>query len=111
MKPKAIIADPNKLANAGVNTTRQAAILIHLGRCGLLGSTIPAISDALGIKVGTAANGIDVLLEAKLVTATRRSTGQGRAKHYVCTVHGWSVLTDPSDFSMFPHAQTALKKV
>lgn len=109
MKPKPIIADPLNLDRAGVATTRQAAIFIHLGRCGLLGSTIPTMAKTLKIHPSTVGAIVDSLTVAKLVTEYGRATGQGRAKKYVVTVHGWGVLTEPADFSMFPHAQTALK--
>jgi hypothetical protein len=28
----------------------------------------------------------------------------------VCTVRGWNLLTQPADFTMFPHSQLALQK-
>ena len=111
MKPRAIIADPLHLDRVGVTTTRQAAIFIHVGRCGLLGTTIPAASKVLGFHVSTVAQTMDALCEARLVTAYGRASGQGRAINYVVTGRGWEVLTAPADFSMFPHAQQALKKV
>lgn len=111
MKTKAILPDPLLLDRAGITTTRQAAIFIHIGRCGLLGTTIPAATRALKINPSTVAQTIHGLCELKLVTAYGKQTGQGRAANYVVTVPGWNLLTAPADFSMFPHAQTALGKV
>lgn len=109
MKLKTIIADPLILDQAGIVTMRQAAIFIHIGRCGLVGTTIPQIFEALRLRGGTVTNIVNHLLDLRVVTDTGRATGQGRAKNYVCTVRGWNLLTQPADFSMFPHSQLALE--
>jgi hypothetical protein len=112
MKPKPIIADPLILDRAGISTTRQAAIFIHIGRCGLIGTTIPQITEALAINHSTVRETIYILSEdLKLVTEAGRSNTKGRAFNYVVTIRGWQLLTSPADFSMFQHAQDALVRV
>ena len=109
MKTNPIIADPMALDRVGVVSTKQAGVLIHIGRCGLVGTTIPEMSTALRINGSTLTHIVGVLVDLKLITSAVRYNKQGRARNYVVTVRGWNLLTEPADFSMFPHVQTALK--
>ncbi len=89
---------------------RQAAVFIHLGRCGILGTSIPSMAKALAMPPSTVCAIIGTLRELKLVTDYGRSNGQGRARKYVVTVAGWKVLTTPPNLSMF-QPQMALSEV
>ncbi len=110
MKLKPIIADPMALDRAGIVTNRQSAILIHIGRCGLLGTTIPHITKSLKISGNSVTAIVAKLCELSLITGAWVGNSQGRPRNYVCTVRGWNLLTQPADFSMFPHSQIALEK-
>lgn len=110
MKPRTINPDPFLLDRANVITLRQSAVFIHIGRCGLLGTTIPAITECLGYSGGTVTNIIDTLQGLELIMPTSRANSQGRARNYVVTVKGWELLTAPADFSMFPHIQVPMLK-
>ena len=89
---------------AGITTCRQAAVLIHLGRCGLAGTTIPAMIDALRMGASTLCCIINHLTTHGLVVDYTRRGSKGRARLYIVTVKGWEVLTSPADFSAFPNA-------
>ncbi len=104
MKIKPIIADPHTLDNAGIRTMRQASVFLHIGRCGLVGATIPGISEALKINGNGLDHVIHLLVDLGLITDYTRKTGQGRARLYVVTVKGWGVLTHAPDLSMFVNA-------
>jgi hypothetical protein len=106
---KPIIADPMKLYTLGVRNLMDMAILVHVGRCGLVGCGRQAMASALGVSYETARSGIDRLEDLGMVTAASRSNGIGRAFCYVVTLRGWNLLTEPADLSLFPHAQLALK--
>lgn len=76
-------------------------VLVHLGRCGLLGSIRPAMVRHLGIPYETMRLNLDRLEELRLVTHSGYNTGQGRAHRYVVSVAGWALLCTPGDFSPF----------
>jgi hypothetical protein len=107
---KAIIADPLRLYELGLRNLMDMAILVHIGRCGLVGTTRKSISEILKVSYDTARCGVDRLQDLKLVTPASRDHGPGSAYNMVCTVRGWNLLTQPADFSMFTHSQIALQK-
>lgn len=109
MKVKPIIADPLRLYELGIRNLMDMAILIHIGRCGLIGAKRQSIADTIKVSYDTARSGVDRLIEHGLVTAACRDHGPGLAHNMVCTVRGWNLLTMPADFTMFPHSQLALQ--
>jgi DNA-binding MarR family transcriptional regulator len=106
VKTRPILPDPLTLHRAGLTTLFQAAVLVHLGRCGLHGSTIPEMAAHFATAVSSVSNAIDKAAEAGLVTSYARGNGQGRVRHYTVTTTGWDTLVTPADFSLFPHALT-----
>lgn len=108
MKLKPIIADPLRLYELGLRNLMDMAILVHIGRCGIIGSKRTAIAAVMGVNYDTARSGVDRLCELGLVTSVSRDQTSGLPFNFVCTVRGWNLLTYPADFSMFPHSQTAL---
>jgi len=107
MKP--IIADPMRLYALGLRNLMDMAILVHIGRCGLVGARRTSIAEMLGVSYDTARSGVDRLQEHRLITVISRDHGPGLAYSMVVTLKGWKVLTQPADFSLFPHSQLALK--
>lgn len=106
MKTKPIILpDPLKLDAEGVSTTRQAGVLVHLARCGLTGSTIPAISKSLKLPASSVAEIVEHLRERDFVTPYGRCNSQGRAWLFIVTVKAWKMLSTPVDFGMYPQAE------
>lgn len=108
MKCKTIIADPHALLKAGVRNTLDLAILIHLGRCGLQGATVPTMVMSLGEPYSSIRFGIDRLAELGLVLPVCRRNTAGRAEVWVVTVRAWDALTKPADFSAFPNSQNPI---
>jgi len=108
MNTKPIIADPLRLYALGVRNLMDMAILVHVGRCGLIGTQRNAIKELLGVSYDTARSGMDRLQELKLITQVSKTNTTGCARNYCVTQRGWKLLTDPADFSLFPHAQSAL---
>lgn len=108
MKIKPIIADPLRLYELGVRNLLDMATLIHIGRCGLVGVQRTAISQHMRVCYETARASVDRLCEMKLVTSASKGTSTGCPLNFVCTKAGWSVLTEPSDFTLFPWAQKPL---
>ena len=101
MKLKPILADPLNMDRAGVTTCKLAATFVHIGRCGLVGTTIPSMTRDTGINGSTLTSHFNILQELKLITPFARTNAKGRAVSYCVTVKGWEVLTRPADFSMF----------
>jgi len=106
---KPIIADPLRLYELGLRNLMDMAILIHIGRCGLIGAKRQSVADTIKVSYDTARSGVDRLIEHGLVTTASRDHGPGLAHNMVCTVRGWNLLTQPADFTMFPHSQLALQ--
>jgi DNA-binding MarR family transcriptional regulator len=106
MKTRTILPDPLTLQRAGITTLFQAAVLVHLGRCGLHGSTIPEMGAHFSTAVSSVSHALEKCAEAGLVTTYARSNSQGRVRHYTVTTRGWETLTTPADFSLFPQALT-----
>lgn len=106
-----ILPDPLTLHRAGVNTLQQAAVLIHMGRCGIQGTTAPSCADSLNLNINTVNQSLAQLKALKLCTRYARKNTQGRANLYVVTKLGWSILTQPGDFSPFPDAAGPMKKL
>lgn len=103
---KPIIADPLRLYELGLRNLMDMAILVHIARCGLIGARRASIADAIKVPYDTAHSGVVRLKELGLVTAGNRPhTGHSM----VCTVRGWNLMTQPADFTMFPHSQLALQ--
>lgn len=107
MKP--IIADPMRLYSFGLRNLMDMVILVHIGRCGLVGARRTSIAEMLGVSYHTARSGVDRLQEHRLITVISRDHGPGLAYSMVVTLKGWKLLTQPADFSLFPHSQLALK--
>lgn len=106
---KPIIADPLRLYELGLRNLMDMAILVHIGRCGIIGSRRRFIADHMKVGYDTARSGTDRLWELGLITSASRDHGPGMAHNLVCTVEGWKLLTDPPDFSPFPHSQLILR--
>jgi len=109
MKTKQIIADPLRLYALGLRNLMDMAILVHIGRCGIIGAKRTSIAAHIGTTYETARTGTDRLCELGLVTSVSRENRAGLPHNFVCTVRGWNLLTQPSDFSMFPHSQLTLE--
>jgi hypothetical protein len=109
IQTKPIIADPLRLYELGVRNLMDMAILIHIGRCGIIGARRRSIADHISVSYDTARTGTDRLWDLGLITSASRDHGPGLAHNLVCTVRGWNLLTQPADFTMFPHSQLALK--
>jgi len=109
MKCKPIIADPLRLYELGLRNLMDMAILIHVGRCGLVGAKRTAIAEMIKVSYDTARSGVDRLCDLGLLTSISRDYRAGCPHNFVCTVRGWDLLTKPADFSMFPHSQLALE--
>ena len=106
---KPIIADPLRLYELGLRNLMDMAILVHIGRCGIIGARRRFIADHMKVGYDTARSGTDRLWDLGLITSASRDHGPGLAHNLVCTVDGWKLLTDPPDFSPFPHSQLILK--
>jgi len=109
MKPKTIIADPLALDRAGIQSLRMAASFIHLGRCGLRGTTIPNMARDLKLNPSTVNVHVSALRELHLVTEFSRANARGKARHYCVTVRGWELLTRSPDYSMFEQSDAVVK--
>lgn len=109
MKVKPIIADPLRLYELGLRNLMDMAILIHIGRCGIVGAKRASIAALMKVGYDTARSGVDRLCELGLITSVSRDYRAGLPHNFVCTIRGWKLLTEPADFSMFPHSQLALK--
>lgn len=109
MKYKPIIADPLRLHDAGIRSLGMAATLIHIGRCGLVGTTIPRMKDDLKMSASTLDFHVGGLVDMGLAVTASKANSKGRPINYVVTVKGWGLLTTPPDFSMFPWAHSAIK--
>jgi len=107
MKP--ILPDPITLHRAGLNTLHQASILVHIGRCGIQGTTVPSMAEVVGLNNNTVHTNVGILEDLKLVVHYAKKNSQGRAKLYVVTKRGWELLTTPGDFTLFPDATSAMK--
>ena len=108
--PLPIIADPLRFYALGIRNLMDMAALVHIGRCGLIGCTRMGIAKLLGVEYDTARNGVDRLAKRGLITCVSRHGTPGWTQDFTCTAAGWELLTQPADFSMFPHAQMALGK-
>lgn len=104
MKARQIIADPLALDRAGITSCKHAAVFVHMGRCGLVGSTIARTAEALQMCPSTVRSLIGKLEEDKLIVRVFRANSKGRTVQYVVTVKGWEILTKPADLAMFPWA-------
>lgn len=109
MKLKTIIPDPLKFLRAGINTTAQAAVLVHIGRTGLQGCRIDEAAASCRMSYNTVQGIAYLLLEAGYATRFSRSNRQGRAFHWVVTVKGWELLTQAPEVELFPGALDAMK--
>jgi hypothetical protein len=109
MKFKPIIADPMRLYELGLRNLMDMAILVYIGRCGIIGAKRKAIAEEMKVHYHTAFSGVDRLIDLGLVTSISRDYRPGSPHNFVCTVRGWDLLTKPADFSMFPHSQLALE--
>jgi hypothetical protein len=106
MEVREILPDPLVLMRLGVHRMIDAAVLVHLGRCGTCGATRAALTAATG---GAIVAAVGRLKKLRLVTDLGRSNGQGRHFRHVVTRLGWRVLTTPADLSAFPVVQEILQ--
>lgn len=109
MKAKAIIPCPMKFMDAGVENLMDAAVLVHVGRCGLQGCTLASISDAVkkrgkALSLSTCDCVTRRLHAAGWITRFTRSNTTGKAYWWVVTVKGWDLLTRAPVVGMFPDA-------
>ena len=110
IQTKPIIADPLRLYELGLRNLLDMAMLVHIGRCGIVGTKRQAIADYMRVSYDTARSGVDRLFELKLIACASRDNGPGSAHNLVCTVRGWKLLTQPADFTMFPYSQIVLQQ-
>jgi len=110
MKLKPILPDPILLHRAGIRQTAGAAILVHLARCGLQGSTCGNLMDATRMTYNGADSALERLRQNGWIVVYGRQNGRGRAKRYAISAKGWELLTRPVDFSSFPNATIALEE-
>ena len=104
MKLKSLTPDPATFLRAGLSTLSDAAILVHVGRCGLCGCALSDLSDTLRIPYNTVSQCCDRLRDAGFLTRFSRTNRRGRAYWYVVTVPGWELLTTPPEVHLFPDA-------
>jgi len=109
MNPKTIVPDPFTFHQAGIGTTQQAAILVHIGRSGLQGCRIDGIGDALRMSASTVQSVCYKLQDMGLVVRFGRTNRRGRAFYWTVTVRGWTLLTTPAEVDLFPCALEAMK--
>ena len=109
IQTKPIIADPLRLYELGLRNLMDMAIIVHIARCGLIGARRRSLANHLNVHYETIRTGTDRLWDLGLITNASRDHGPGLAHNFVVTVRGWKLLTEPSDFSMFPHSQLALQ--
>lgn len=107
MKTKPILPCPAAMLRAGIHQMLDAAILVHLGRCGLSCATMNDLIDATGGNRETVRTAVERLMDLHLVVRASRSNGAGRAFAYCVSVRGWGLLTAPADFSMFQQPVSA----
>lgn len=99
-----------RLFELGLRNLMDMAIMIHIGRCGIIGAKRTTIAAALRVSYDTARSGVDRLCELGLVTSISKDHTQGTPMNFVCTLKGWKLLTTPADFTLFPYAQMELGK-
>lgn len=106
MKQKPIVADPYQFLRAGIHAMSEAATLTHLARCGMIGSRVDDLCEAVGIGYNTAQTVLDRLRDKGLVTRYARSNRQGRAFYWTVSPDAWALLTREPDLTMFPSQQS-----
>lgn len=111
MKFTPILPDPDRLRRAGIHTLATASAVIHVARCGLQGTTIPGLCEALGLSREGVRSAVIPAIDAGLITKSGRDGKQGRPHRYIITTHGWSIVTTPADLPPFPFAQTPLPQI
>jgi hypothetical protein len=109
MKTKPIIADPLRLYALGLRNLMDMAILVHIGRCGILGARNSSIAEMLHAPYDTARSGTRRLKVLGLITTVSKDQSSGLPHNFVCTIRGWKMLTEPADFSMFHQSQLAFE--
>ena len=98
-----IVACTLGMMAAGIETMRQAATLIHLGRCGPDGNTRPRMVTALRLPYDAIRADVEKLESLGLVKAYTRSATTGRAEVFAVTPSGWQLLTTVGDFPRYVH--------
>lgn len=101
-----IIADPATFIAADLTTLAQAAVLVHIGRCGLQGTTRPAVVEALRMPWCTVGGVFNYLEARRMITRYTQANGRGKCVLFVITGFGWALLTKMPDVAMFPLATT-----
>lgn len=100
---------PRALFKAGVTTTRQAEVLIHLGRCGTNGATTAQIAETLGHGSRTADNILRELRACNLVLSYTILNRTGRPHLWVVSPAGWQAITTRADLRRFPDGTEAVR--
>ena len=85
--------DPIFVYRSGVKNTLDFALLWHLALCGLTGSTISGMVDALGVSDGTVRTGLYRLESAKLVVGANNRDKPGHPLMFVCSRLGYRLMT------------------
>lgn len=97
--------------DSGLNTLGQAAVFVHLGRCGLTGASIPSTGEALGMNLNTVYSAFTILEDLKLAVRYAKSNRQGRCFLYTVTRKGWRILTEGANLELYPDAAGAIKSI
>lgn len=107
---KEIIPDPLALLSAGVRNVLDAAILIHIGRCGTNGTTRPELVRQIpGHPYSSMTSATDRLTDLGLITAVSKLHKTGTPHCFMVTGKGWKLLTTPGDFAVFPQPSIPFK--
>lgn len=110
MKFKPIIADPVTFLAAGFHTLYQAAVLVHLGRCGLQGATRNSTAAALKTTYSTVSCLFERMEEAGWICRYGRHNTRGREARFVIGKKGWELITKPPELHMFPGADAVIEE-
>lgn len=111
MKFTPILPDPDRLRAAGLHSLTSACALIHIARCGLQGTTITGLCEALNLSPEGARNALSPGIAAGLISKSGRDGKQGRPHRYIVSTAGWQLVTTPASLDPFPFAQTPLPKI
>lgn len=85
--------NPILVSKAGIKNTLDFAVLWHLALCGLTGSTISGMMEALGVSDGTLRTGLARLEAMKLVVASYNRDLPGHPLSFVCSRLGYRLMT------------------
>jgi len=89
------------LYRVGLRSLLDMVLLVHIGRCGLVGSLRCRCGEDLGVPYETIRASFGRLEDYGLIVGTSNSHTRGRANRFVVSAKGWAVLVVPGDFSAF----------